>query len=422
MDARRKENPLMKQKALLLFLTLAFMGGMRAPAQQMALHDGDRVAFYGDSITAQRFYTRFMEDFVLTRYPQMHVSFFNAGVPGDRVSGGYTGDVTLRLNRDLFPLKPTVVTVMLGMNDGYYVPYDPKYQSIYENGYRKLLASIQTNLPQARMTLISPTPYDEVTHGTEFPQYDHVIMRYAAFVQDLAASSHLAFADFYQAITSLDSAGLAKNPSLAALLVPDRIHPSEAAHWIIAATLARTWGMSPVVSSVRVDATQPAPVATENTQVSAFTDTDGKLTWTELDNALPLPLDLENGMVLFVLGISDLADMDRQILRVDRLPAPRYILKIDGRSVASFSREELTAGVNLALYPTPMEGQAHDVDGIELKRTRLDEARFILAIEDPVAPDAAAAAKAIEEKDAALQDEQRKTAQPVAHRFELIPE
>jgi hypothetical protein len=204
--------------------------------------------------------------------------------------------------------------------------------------------------------------------------------------------------------------------------VPDRIHPSEAAHWVMAAALARTWGFSPVVSSVHFDAAQPQPIATDNTAISAFTQADGKLAWTQKDNALPLPLDLENGMVLYVLSISDLADMDRQMLQVDHLSALHYTLKIDGRTIASFTPEQLAAGVNLALYPTPMEGQARDIDGTELERTRLDDAHFILAIEDPVAPDAAAATRAIAEKDALLQGAQRKAAQPTAHRFELAPE
>jgi lysophospholipase L1-like esterase len=412
----------MKQLSWLPFVALLFSSGTSAPAQQMALHDGDRVVFYGDSITAQRYYTRFLEDFTLTRYPQLHIEFFNAGVPGDRVSGGYTGDVALRLQRDLFPLEPTVVTIMLGMNDGYYVPYDPKYQAIYEDGYRQLLASIQSKLPAARITLLSPTPYDEVTHGTDFPGYNQVISRYAAFVKDFAVSSHLGFSDFNLAITDLDAAGLEKNPSLATLLVPDRIHPSEAAHWIMAAALARSWGFSSTVSSVHLDTAQSTPLATENTQISGLSLAGGKLEWTETDNALPLPLDLENGMILFVLGISNLADMDRQMLEVDHLPAPRYALNIDGRKIATFSREELSAGVNLALYATPMESQARDVDGIELKRTELDTAHFILAIEDPKAPDASAATKAIEEKNAALETEQRKDAQPVAHHFELVPQ
>jgi hypothetical protein len=176
------------------------------------------------------------------------------------------------------------------------------------------------------------------------------------------------------------------------------------------------------VSSVHLDATQSAPIATENTRISDLTQTDGKLTWTELDNALPLPLDLENGMVLVVLETSDLADMDRQILRVDNLSAAYYTLKIDGRAISSFSSDRLSAGVNLALFDTPMESQARDVDGLESNRTALDKAHFIIAIEDPKAPDAAAATKAIEEKDALLQEEQRKQAQPVAHHFELVPE
>jgi hypothetical protein len=127
-------------------------------------------------------------------------------------------------------------------------------------------------------------------------------------------------------------------------------------------------------------------------------------------------------MVQFVLSVSDVASMDRQMLRVDNLPGERYTLRIDGRTVASFRREQLAAGVNLALYSTPMESQARDVDGIELKRTRLDEANFILAIEDPKIADAAGGSRAIEEKDAALKEEQRKAAQPVSHRFELLPE
>jgi lysophospholipase L1-like esterase len=411
----------MRTRFKLLLLILLATSPL-AHGQQMALRDGDRVAFYGDSITAQRFYTRFVEDIFLTRYPHLHVTFFNAGVSGDTVHGGYTGDMPIRLKRDLFPHQPTVVTIMLGMNDGYYMPFDQKYLDIYEDGYGKLLDSIQTTLPAVRITLISPTPYDEATHGTEFAHYNQVITRHAAFVKELAATSHLGFSDFFQSITHLTNAGMEKNPSLAALLVPDRIHPAEAAHWVMAAELARSWGASPMVSSVELDALQANPVATDNTHISGLAMDGGRLQWTQADDALPLPLNLNDGMVQFVLSVSDLAQMDQQMLRVDHLSEPRYTLKIDGRVIASFKHEELAAGVNLALYATPMLSQARDVDGIELKRTRLDEANFILAIEDPKAPDAAGATKAIEEKDAALAEQQRKAALPLPHVFELIPE
>jgi lysophospholipase L1-like esterase len=398
------------------------LSALQSHAQQFALHDGDRVVFYGDSITAQRFYTRFVEDIVLTRYPRMHVDFWNAGVPGDTVYGGYTGDMPTRLKRDVMPHRPTVITIMLGMNDGYYMAFNQKYLDIYKDGYRQLLAALQNGAPAARITLITPTPYDEVTHGTEFAGYNEVVSRHAAFVSELAASAHLGLSDFNAAETRLlhDAAG--KNSPLAPLLVPDRIHPAEASHWLMAAELARSWGLSPVVSSVRFDAAKAQTIAAENAEVADLKSSGGTLAWTQTDNALPLPLPLDDAMLQFVLSLTDLAAIDRQMLCVKDLPAPRYTLKIDGKKAASFTREQLSGGVNLALYDTPMEGQARGVDSIELKRTRLDEAHFILAIEDPKVAGDADATRAMEAKDAALAADQRKQAQPVAHKFELSAE
>jgi len=407
------------QLALLIVLAA---GACRTHSQQLAMHENDSVVFYGDSITAQRLYTRFAEDFILTRYPRMHVIFWNAGIPGDTVYGGYTGDMPVRINRDVTPHKPTVITVMLGMNDGYYMAFNPKYLAIYEDGYRKLLGALGAAAPGVRFTLISPTPYDEVTHGTEFEHYDEVVSRHAAFVRELALSMHFGFSDFSQVESELLNAAIAKNSSLAPLLVPDRIHPAEASHWVMAAALARSWGVSPIVSSVQIDAPSANVVAAENARVADLNFTDNILRWTQTDNALPLPLPLDDAMIQFVLSISDLAAMDRQLLSVHGLTAGRYALKIDGKKTASFTREQLSVGVNLALYPTPMESQARGVDGIEQKRTRLDEAHFLLSIEDPKALEAAEANRALAAKDAALALEQREMAQPKPHSFELSAE
>ena len=391
-------------------------------AQQLALKDGDRVVFYGDSITAQRFYTRYVEDFLITRYPKMHVAFFNAGIPGDNVNGGYTGDAQARLKRDLFPHQPTVVTIMLGMNDGFYSPFEPKYLDIFSTGYHKLLDSIQSTLPGVRITVISPTPYDEVTHRTEFPHYNETMTRYTAWVRDLAATSHYTYADFNTPMNNLTEKAVELNPSFAELLIPDRIHPSEPAQWIMAAALARSWGFSPIVADVDLDASQPSAAASQNAEVSALTFKDGKLTWTELDGSLPLPLDFQNGLVRFVASVSDLAAMDQEILRVDHLTAAEYALKIDGKNVASFDRSQLEQGVNLALYSTPMEDQAHDLDWDQTRRTWLDDTRFLIEQENPMVPDAASVEKPLEEKDAVMLEEIRKNAQPKPHAFELDPQ
>src|SRR5512139_3067304 len=103
-------------RRLLLFLSLA----AAALAQDYYLKDGDRVVFYGDSITDQRLYTTFVETYVVTRFPKMDVTFVHSGWGGDRVTGGGGGPIDRRLERDIFAYKPTVVTVMLGMNDASY--------------------------------------------------------------------------------------------------------------------------------------------------------------------------------------------------------------------------------------------------------------------------------------------------------------
>jgi lysophospholipase L1-like esterase len=102
----------------MVLLLLAILAG------NFYLHDGDTVVFYGDSITNQRLYTVFTEAFVLTRFPGMRVRFIHSGWSGDRVSGGGSGPVDVRLDRDVFAYQPTAITIMLGMNDGEYRPFD----------------------------------------------------------------------------------------------------------------------------------------------------------------------------------------------------------------------------------------------------------------------------------------------------------
>ena len=101
--------------ATLLAGTLAVSGGARgADDGAFALRDGDRVVFFGDSITEEGGYGRLVEVYVVSRFPAWDVRFYNSGVGGDRVSGGWAGSIDERLERDVIALRPTVVTVMPG--------------------------------------------------------------------------------------------------------------------------------------------------------------------------------------------------------------------------------------------------------------------------------------------------------------------
>jgi lysophospholipase L1-like esterase len=229
-----------------------------AAAQQFALQNGETVVFYGDSITAQRLYTRDVEDFVLTRYPLLRVRFVNAGVPGDTAVGGYAGAMPERVKRDVAPFEPAMITVMLGMNDGGWGWGSiPKIDAEFQHNYNTLLSALRQAAPGAALTLIGPSPYDEITHGAEFPGYARVVKMFADDVARIGAGMASAggppvfVADFNGSVTAALQRAREQYPGLAPLLLPDHIHPNETGHWIMAAALLSAWHVNPVVSRDR---------------------------------------------------------------------------------------------------------------------------------------------------------------------------
>src|SRR5204863_9744411 len=123
----------------ILFSLLGLLSGVLVTWAQSSsgfhLRNGDRVVFYGDSITDQRLYTTFTETYVVTRFPRLDVHFVHSGWGGDRVSGGGGGPIDVRLQRDVFAYKPTVMTSMLGMNDASYRKFDEAIFDKYKTGY-----------------------------------------------------------------------------------------------------------------------------------------------------------------------------------------------------------------------------------------------------------------------------------------------
>lgn len=413
---------------LAVMSSLLFVLGVFAPAaggQQFVVKDGDTVVFYGDSITAQRLYTRFAEEFVLTRYPSMTVHFVNAGVPGDTVYGGYAGVMAERVQRDVAANHPAHITVMLGMNDGGYVPESEKIDAIFQKGYRELLERLHKAAPDASITLLTPTPYDEVTHGTEFPGYSQVIARNAEDVTGIeaqlsgAGDTSLSIVDVNHIVAGALMQAKQKFPQLAPLIIPDRIHPSETGHWILTTTLMSAWHVDPMVSSVVLNGMSGQVAEKKRTTITQVEASDGSLKWTQLDEALPLPLDLNNAMTPVLLQISDIAEFDRLMMEVNALKPGQYELMIDGRQIAVFTSEELAHGVNLALYKTPMLDQARGIDWMLERRGTLDQASFILSAEVKGSETTSTAEARLSQAQDELYTKVRKELPPKAHRFEL---
>jgi lysophospholipase L1-like esterase len=392
------------------------------PAPSFFLHDGDRVTFYGDSITAQREYTRDVEDYVLTRFPHWKVDFHNAGVGGDKVSGGSAGPVDLRLQRDVFDAHPNVVTIMLGMNDGYYRASEPGIASTYQDGFRHIVDSLQKNLPQARITLIQPSPYDDITREPLFAGgYNGVLLQYSHFLEQLSREKQTGLADLNTPVTGVLTALNQQNHDLAQQFIPDRVHPAEGGHWIMAGALLKAWNAPALVSSVALSASPAKVSSAMNATVSDLRAGKVGLTWTQTEAALPLPFPPSevDPVLAMTLKTSDLVStLDQEMLIVGSLKAGKYDLRIDDRLIGSFSADELAKGINLAVLDTPMLEQSRLLEHDTQKKNVLEEARFQI-INKSLEAESSSIAKALEQALPSAVDRQHADAQPRAHRFEI---
>ena len=97
---------------------LAVFAGVSVSRGAEGLKDGDKVAIIGDSITEQKLYSVYMEDYLLMCKPVAGVQSVQFGWGGE-TAPGFNG----RIENDCLVFQPTIATTYYGMNDGGYTPY-----------------------------------------------------------------------------------------------------------------------------------------------------------------------------------------------------------------------------------------------------------------------------------------------------------
>jgi len=414
------------RRVLLLFAVVLALASVALAQSKFALKDGDRLVFYGDSITDQRLYTTFVETFVVTRFPQMQVWFVHSGVGGDRVTGGWAGPIDVRLRRDVISYKPTVMTIMLGMNDGSYRGWDDDIFRTYSTGYQHIIDTMKHALPGIRITVIQPSPYDDVTRPPNIDDgYNAVLIRYGQFVKELGEREHLLVADLNAPVVSMLEKAKAADAELAKQIIEDRVHPGPGGHLIMAEALLKAWNAPGTVASVEIDAAAQRVAHAANAEVTGL-QAGSSLTWSETDRALPMPLNQDDKVVALCVRRSDFIEaLDQEPLKVTELTAARYVLKIDGEKVGDFTKEELQEGINLAMLPTPMAKQAATVHDLTLKHNDIHFACWRdvqVTLQDYSFAGEQAAVDALDKLEDQIVQQQRAAAQPKPRHYELAPE
>ena len=412
--------------SLLLLMAVLVVAAPVMAQSKFPLKDGDRVVFYGDSITDQRLYTTFVETYVVTRFPHLHVWFVDSGVGGDRVTGGWAGAIDLRLRRDVIAYRPTVMTVMLGMNDASYRTWDDAVFKTYSTGYEHILDTVKQALPGIRITVIQPSPFDDVARPPTFEGgYNAVLIRYGQFVKELGERENLTVADLNTPVVTMLEKAKATDAETAQKIIEDRVHPGPGGHLIMAEGLLEAWNAPATVAAVEIDAGAKRLAHADNTQVTNL-KTGSSLTWTETDGSLPMPIDLSDKVVAVAVHSSDFLEaLDQEPLKVVGLTAARYSFTIDGEKVGDFTRQQLEEGINLAVLPTPMAKQAAKVHDLTLKHNDVHFARWRdvqVTLQDYKLSREPAAVDALDKLEDEVVQQQRAEAQPKPRHYVLAPE
>lgn len=369
------------------------------------------------------------EFFVVTRYPKLNVTFVHSGWGGDRVSGGGGGPIDTRLSRDVIAYHPTVMTIMLGMNDGKYTNHTDADDTAYYDGYHHIIDSMRKAIPGLRITAIGPSPFDDVTRPITLQPdgYNAIMVRYSEYLKKYANEGNFGYADLNSGVVAMLKNAYATDPAVSQKILPDRVHPALAGHLIMAEELLKAWHARPVVSSVSIDASTGKVSGSQFASVKEF-HPGMPMKWSETDEALPLPLAnmiAENKDKTLDLAIhsSDVVDaLDEEPLRITGLAAGRYKLDIDGQDIGTFSDAEFAQGVNLAVLQTPMSQQAITVRDLTLKRIEVHQERW-RTLQVPMATldltHLDEAMKALDKLDVDLTAKQREAAKPLAHVYQV---
>jgi lysophospholipase L1-like esterase len=343
----------MRRSALVALFVLAAAGGRAAdPAiapssETFFFKDGDTIVMIGDSITEQHLYSNYVEMWTVSRFPTWKLVFRNVGIGGDTSPGG-----NARFKRDVLAYKPTALTVDFGMNDG-------GYGAFMEGRFQNYLRGLQGMADQARkanirVAWITPQPTERRESGPQLTAYNATLERFSAGVKEIAQKNGGLFVDQFHPYLNLMDKARGQDPK-SVIMGGDAVHPGPSGQSVMAWGILKGLRFPRLVSSA--DMTLEAGshgkgsgTAVQNCSVSEVTfKQDGGafhyVSFQRKDKALPFFPEQARSILKWAPVLEDLNEYS---LRVRPLKPGRYEVRLGGKTVATYSAEELAKGVNLA--------------------------------------------------------------------------
>lgn len=361
-------------KKCLAAVCFLFMLSATLPAQSQPpiFNDGQKVVFFGDSITHGGWYYYYVQLFYATRFPERKLNLPNAGIAGATASGSLT-----RLDNDVLEQKPDQVYIMFGMNDvgrNNYKSAEADAKTIEArtrslDNYRKAMAETVTRIKDKKVlpVLITPSPYDQ--YGSA-PTAENLkvcndgLAKCAAIAKEIAEQNACPLVDLHTSMTGL----LIKHPELS-ICGKDRVHPGKSGHMVMAYYLLKAQQVPETVAGVVIDNAAKTVTSSDNCAISELSSSPGKLSFTYHPKALPFPVFPE---YLEAANIVDWKQLNRETLKVVNLPGGEYRLSIEGQEIGTFSSGQFADGIELSDKKTPQAEQARQLFNAVVNKANAD--------------------------------------------------
>lgn len=343
---RRTHSPINVFLACLALLATARCSAEPAQTAPTALlNNGDLVAVCGDSITEQKLYSVYIEDYLLMCQPKAALRPMQFGWSGE-VTQGFTG----RLD-NVFRFAPNVVTTCYGMNDGGYGRWGPGVDKPYRENTEKLVDELRKR--GARVVIVgSPGVVDSKFFHNPFgsvnaTDYNAILAKLSAVAQDVAKEKSVPFADVHKVMADVMPRAKAKYGNDYPVAGFDGIHPQPNGHVLMAYAFLKAMNVDGNIGKITADLSANTATATDGHRVISM---KGGAIDVE-STRYPFCFFGEPSDPWGTAGITEFIPFNEELNRYELVvtnPGAEKLRVTWGTASREYSAEALAKGINLA--------------------------------------------------------------------------
>ena len=252
---------------ILSFVVVKLCGAAEPTLPAQKLQDGAYVAIVGDSITEQKQFSVFIEDYLLMCKPAKDLHATQFGWSGE-TSWGFER----RMENDMLRFHCTAATTCFGMNDGGYSPETPDKEKQYHDEQMLVVEKMKKG-GVGFIVVGSPgcVDSDAFRHDPALAtMYNKTLATERDIARKVAEEQGVTFADVYDPMMDVMEKCKAKYGHEYNLCGNDGVHPDANGHLVMAYAFLKGLGCPGDVGTITVDMAANKADATDGHTIKSF--------------------------------------------------------------------------------------------------------------------------------------------------------